>query len=508
MIETYPIVSMKSIKKVFPGVTANDGVDFSCTQGEIHALLGENGAGKSVLMKILAGIYKADGGEIQYDGRVVSFASPRQALDAGVGMVHQELRLVESLTVAENVVLGSDALGFLYNRKKIEEEVEKLSAMVGLSVEPGIPVWKLSVGEKQRVEILKVLHRGVKVLILDEPTVLLTPQEADQLFDHLKMLATKGCTVIFITHKLEEVMAVADRVTVLRQGRNVATLDKRETNKRDLAAMMMDKKIVVRVERNERCVPGTTILEVNDIQSSGDQQRSALKGISFSLACGEILGIAGVAGNGQRELADSLAGLRQVLSGEIYFKEKPITNFNPREILKAGISYIPEDRIGVGVVPNLSVGDNLILKDYFHSSFGSRLVLNRRYIDSYCDRLISSFAIKTPHRNVPAKLLSGGNIQRLILAREISRRPELIVAINPTRGLDIGAINSIHEMFFQQLADGTGIIVISEDLDELFDISNRIMVLYEGKSMGIFDADRNLIEDIGLAMAGADISRV
>jgi len=498
------LIDMRSITKSFPSVLANDKICFTCIKGEIHALLGENGAGKSVLMKVLSGIYKPDSGKILYEDKLVTFNSPRQALEYGIGMVHQELRLVETLTVAENIVLGSKMLGFIYNKKKIELEVEQLSSDVGLQVDPGVAVWRLSVGEKQRVEILKVLYREIKFLILDEPTMLLTPQETNQLFDHLKKLTSRGCTVVFITHKLEEVMKVADRVTVLRQGNNVSTRNVGDTNKRELAGLMMGRKMSFSESKFDKCQAGKVLLEISDIHATGDQKRSSLKGISFSLACGEILGVAGVAGNGQRELAESISGLRLVNSGNIYFQGKDITNLHPRRIIDAGISYIPEDRIGMGVVPDLSVADNLILKDYFYSRFGSRLILNKAAIDCHCDELIKGFLIKTPHRNIPAKLLSGGNIQRLILAREISRNPKLIVAVNPTRGLDIGAIEAIHKMFLKQISTGVGIIVISEDLDELFDISSRLIVLYEGKVLGTFDSDRKMIEDIGLAMGGVN----
>jgi len=497
------VVEMKSITKTFPGVVANHNVDFACYEGEVHALLGENGAGKSTLMKILSGLYKPDSGEIYVRGKAVTIFSPREAIHLGIGMVHQELRLVRSLSVAENIVLGSEGLPFLYSSEDKEEEIREFSLGIGLEVDPGVPVWQLSVGEQQRVEILKVLYRGVRLLVLDEPTALLTPHETHKLFEHLRRIAATGCGIAFITHKLEEVMEVADRITILRQGKTVATMPKEDITKHDLARLMIGRppesgSPTPRLDSS----PGETILELQDVNAIGDHKRPALSGVSFSLARGEILGVAGVAGNGQRELAEVLTGLRQAAGGQILFAGGQIKNRTPREILRLGVGYIPEDRMGMGVVPGLSVCENLILRDYDQEAFSGRVFIRQKSVAQTAKRLIKGFGIKTHDMNLPVRMLSGGNIQRVILAREISRKPRLLIAVNPTRGLDVGAAQAIHEMLLQQKSAGSAILLISEDLDELFELSDRIAVMYKGGIRGIFRAERGFIDEIGLMMGG------
>lgn len=495
------VVEMRSITKTFPGVVANDNVDFTCIEGEVHALLGENGAGKSTLMKILSGLYKPDSGEVYVRGKPVTISSPREAIHLGIGMVHQELRLVRSLSVTENIVLGSEGLPFLYSSDDKQEEVREFSLGIGLEVDPGVPVWQLSVGEQQRVEILKVLYRGIKLLVLDEPTALLTPQETHKLFEYLRRIAATGCGIAFITHKLEEVMEVADRITILRQGETVATMPKKNTTKHHLVRLMIGQPPESESPRLDSS-PGETILELQDVNAIGDHKRLALSGVSFSLARGEILGVAGVAGNGQRELAEVLTGLRQATGGQILFAGGQITNRTPREILRLGVGYIPEDRMGMGVVPGLSVCENLILRDYDREAFSGRVFIRQKSVVQAAKRLIKGFGIKTHDMNLPVRMLSGGNIQRVILAREISRQPRLLIAVNPTRGLDVGAAQAIHEMLLQQKSAGTAMLLISEDLDELFELSDRIAVMYKGGICGIFGAERHLIDEIGLMMGG------
>jgi ABC-type uncharacterized transport system ATPase subunit len=500
-----PLVEMKSIRKNFPGVVANDGVHFACAAGEVHALLGENGAGKSTLMKILSGLYKPDGGEILIHGHPVTISSPWDAIRHGIGMVHQELRLVKRLSVTDNIVLGSEDLGFLYSTSEQERNISRFSAGIGLEVDPKAPVWQLSVGEQQRVEILKVLYRGVKVIVLDEPTSLLTPHETRKLFEYLRAIASMGHGIAFVTHKLEEVMEVADRITVLRHGRTVATVAKDETNTQDLARLMIG-----RIPDSDSAPggspPGGTVLDVQRVSALGDSRLPAVNSVSFSLSTGEILGVAGVAGNGQRELAETLVGLRKPSAGGVFLNGEPITHLSAREILRRGVSYIPEDRLGVGVVSGLSVSDNLILRDYRQPEFSGKMFINKQQVERNAAALIQEYNIKTPDASAPVSLLSGGNIQKVILAREISRNPRVLVALNPVRGLDIGATEAIHRTLLRQKLAGSAILLISEDLDELFSLSDRIAVIYKGSIRKIVNADRSLVGEIGLLMGGASPS--
>lgn len=497
-----PVVEMRKISKRFPGVLANDAVDFACYAGEVHALLGENGAGKSTLMKMLSGLYRPDAGEIIVGNRAVDIASPKEALSLGIGMVHQELRLVQRITVAENITMGSAGFGFFYSKENKAQEVERFAQEIGLEVDPRRPVWQLSVGEQQRVEVLKVLYRGVKLLVLDEPTALLTPQEAGNLFEYLRKIARTGCAIALVTHKLDEVMQVADRITIMSQGKTVATMPRTGVSTQDLVRLMVGELAPSDFAAGE-VSPGDIIIEMRDVHALGDHKRPALRGVSISIACGEILGLAGVAGNGQRELAETIAGLRSVTRGEIFLAGERIDGLSPREILKRGVGYIPEDRVGVGVVPEMSVADNLILKDYDLDEFSGRYFIKQKQLVHNAQRLVEDYNIKAYDVNMPVRMLSGGNIQRVILAREISRRPRLLVAFNPTRGLDIGAADGIHRLLDQQRDAGRGILLISEDLDELFKLSDRLAVIFKGQIKGVVAPDRGLIQDIGLMMGGA-----
>jgi len=498
-------VQMKGITKSFPGVFANDHVDFDVKHGEIHALLGENGAGKTTLMNILYGLYQPDEGEIYIDGEKVTINSPKDAIKLGIGMVHQLFRLIPSFTVTENIVLG------LHSSKRprldldvAEKKINELSKKYGLKVDPSAKVWQISVGEQQRVEIIKALYRGAKVLILDEPTSVLTPQEVKELTMILTKMAKDGLAVIpFVTHKLREVMAITDRVTVMRRGKVIATLETRNTNERDLASKMVGRTVFLETEKVE-VTSHRPVLEVNDLRAINDKGLPALDGVSFSIAEGEVLGIAGVAGNGQTELAEVITGLRKATGGRILINGKDITNMPTRQIMEAGIGHAPEKRTEMGLVGDLSVRENLILTNYNDRSLATRYVLDRASIDRHVDKLIAEFGIMTPGKEAPVKLLSGGNLQRLILAREVTRKNlSVLVVVDPTRGLDIGATEFIRNSLVSLKKKGVAILLISGDLDEIFSLSDRIAVIFKGSIMGILAANEAKIDEIGLMMAGA-----
>ena len=496
-----PAVQMRGITKRFPGVLANDHVDLEVYPGEVMALLGENGAGKSTLMNILSGLYRPDEGEIIIHGWPVHLRSPRDAIAHGIGMVHQHFMLVETLTVAENVILGLDTVGWVPRMEEVHREIEALSERYSLRVDPAAYIWQLSVGEQQRVEILKLLYRGADILILDEPTAVLTPQESAELSKTLRRMADEGKAVIFITHKLDEVMAFADRVTVLRAGKVVATLPITQTNKAELARLMVGREVLFRLEKRV-CRPGEIALEVEGLQALNDKGLPALRGISFQICAGEILGIAGVAGNGQRELAEVITGLRRATSGSVRVYGQDITNRSPREVIEAGVGYIPGDRVGVGLVPNLSVADNLAMKAYRQPPLARGPLLDRGALRDFARRLIEVFHIVTPDHRTPARLLSGGNQQRVVLAREITASKGVLVAVYPTRGLDVGATESVRKALLEERDKGAAILLISEDLDELMQLSDRIAVLYEGEVMGVVVPEETTPEALGLMMAG------
>ncbi len=496
-----PAVRMIGIVKRFPGVVANDHVDFEALPGEVHSLLGENGAGKSTLMNILSGLYTPDEGEIYLFGRPVVLRSPRDAITHGIGMVHQHFMLVEMHTVAENMVLGLNKPRFILNLREIEREVEQLSAQYGLHVDPRARIWQLSVGEQQRVEILKMLYRGARILILDEPTAVLTPQEVDDLFATLRKMTTEGKTIIFISHKLEEVMAISDRITVLRGGKVVATVRKAETSPAELAKMMVGREVLFRVEKEER-EPGEVVLEVSGLCANNDKGLPALKNVSFTIREGEILGVAGVAGNGQRELAEVLTGLRKATAGTVTVLECDVTNCSPRKIIGEKVGHVPEDRLGMGLVPNLPVSDNVIMKTYKERPISAGPFLNGGAIGRFARRLVEQFNIATPSVQTPVRLLSGGNLQKTLLAREISISPRLMIAMHPTRGLDVGATEAVRRLLLEQRKQGAALLLISEDLDELLELADRILVLYEGEVQGIVPAKDADVGAIGLMMAG------
>jgi len=499
---------MQGIVKRFPGVLANDHVDFDVCSGEVHALLGENGAGKSTLMRQLYGLYKPDEGQILVNGEEKHFNSPLDAINAGIGMIHQHFMLVPNLTVVENIALGlKSSRGPVLDLDRVEKRVQDLSDQYGLKVDTRAYVWQLAVGEQQRVEILKMLYRGAKILILDEPTAVLTPQEVDELFATLRQMTAEGKTIIFISHKLEEVMAISDRITVLRGGKFVATVRKEETSARELAKMMVGREVLLRVEKEERD-PGEVVLDVAGLSADNDKGLHALKDVSFSIRAGEILGVAGVAGNGQRELAEAITGLRKTTAGSVTVLECDVTNCSPRKIIGEKVGHIPEDRLGVGLVPNLPVSDNVIMKSYKKRPISSGPFLNRSAIASFASKLTERFRIATPSVQTPVRLLSGGNLQKTLLAREISISPRLMVAMHPTRGLDIGATEAVQKLLLEQRGEGAALLLISEDLEEILELSDRVMVLYEGEVQGIVDARNADVESIGLMMAGVKPAHV
>jgi simple sugar transport system ATP-binding protein len=497
-------VHMSGVVKRFPGVVANDGVNFDVRKGEVHALLGENGAGKSTLSNILTGLYRPDEGMIEIDGLPASFSSPKSALDAGIGMVHQHFRLVQPFTVAENVVLGNPETPFTIDSVSINEKVARLAERFDMAVDPAARIWQLSVGEQQRVEILKVLHRGARVLILDEPTAVLTPIEAEALFRTLRAMTAEGRTVIFISHKLDEVMSVSDRITVLRGGRTVGTVETRSTSTRELASMMVGRSVEFsRAVRHNPGDPQDTVLSLTGVSSNDDRGRLALDDVSITVGRGEIVGVAGVAGNGQRELAEVITGMRPATTGTVTVDGKVLPNGRPRKAIEGGLAHVPEDRLHTGLAAGLSVEDNMALKTY-RTSLMSRLgMLRRKSISEKALELVTRYDVKTPDTATPVRLLSGGNVQKVLLSREFSTDPVALVAASPTRGLDVGAIETVRNRIVEAADAGVGILLISEDLEEIMSLAERIIVMYEGRLVADMPAAGASRERIGLLMGGA-----
>lgn len=496
---------MRGIVKRFPGVLANDRIDFDVHAGEIHALLGENGAGKSTLMKVLYGLYRPDEGNILLNGETAPIESPMDAIRQGIGMIHQHFMLVPTLSVAENVALGlASSRGPLLDLDVVTERLHNLSSAYGLRVDPTALVWQLAVGEQQRVEILKALYRGADLLILDEPTAVLTPQEVNDLFNTLRRMANEGHTLIFISHKLHEVLSISDRVTVLRDGRVVKTLPTAETSRDELARLMVGRDVLMCVDRPPVEL-GQVRLSLEGVSADGDRGVPALRDVSLKVVAGEILGIAGVSGNGQRELAQVAAGLRPVTQGRVVIDGEDVTGWPPSRLLKHGLSYVPEERMRDGAIREFTVAENLILRGHDERPYASGIFMNFGKIASGSDDLIRGFDIKTPSRDTPLRSLSGGNIQKTIMARELSRQPSVLVAAQPTRGVDIGATEYIHQLLIAQRAKGTATILISEDLDEIQNLSDRIAVMYEGRIMGVVKCGDATVEQLGLMMAGVHV---
>ncbi|MHC1720572.1 MAG: ABC transporter ATP-binding protein [Clostridiaceae bacterium] len=497
-----PYVSMESIKKVFGKVIANNNVNLTVKGGEIHALLGENGAGKSTLMNMLSGVYTPDEGVISIHGRNVSFSSPKDAIESGVGMIYQHFKLVDNMSAVENIMLGQKHAVFL-KRNSIKKIVAEICQKYGLELEMDKKVYDMSVGEKQTLEILKVLYRGADILILDEPTTVFTPQEAKKLFKIMNRMKENGCAVIFITHKMDEVMEISDRITVLRKGETVATINKIDTTPEKLAELMVGHSVDLSIKRSEKA-GSRNILEVKDLAVLNEENMEILSDISFSLENGEILGVAGIANSGQRELCEAIAGIYPIKSGNVILDGEDITGKNPRDIIKKGISmsFVPEDRLGMGLVGSMDMVDNLLLKNY-HNQEG--LLLDKKDTITKAKEIKEKLKIQTPDIFYPIKNLSGGNIQKILLGRELDSSPHVLIMAYPARGLDINTCYTIYDLMNTQKENGVGVLFIGEDLDVLIQLSDRIMVMYNGKISGIVDAKNITKEKLGLLMVGKSI---
>ncbi len=497
------VIEAKDITKQFPGVLANDHVDFDLHTGEIHALLGENGAGKTTLMNVLYGLYKPDSGQISVNGKPIVIRSPKDSIQAGIGMVHQHFMLIPVFNVAENIMLGDETVRYgKLDEKTVAKRVLELSHQYGLEVDPAALVGQLPVGVQQRVEIVKALYRNAQILILDEPTAVLTPQEADDLFIIMRELTKRGVSIIFITHKLKEVLAVADRITVMRAGKVVGTVKPQETSEKKLAAMMVGREVILKVEKG-KAKPGAEVLKVEGLKAHDKRGLETVGGVSFHVRAGEVLGIAGVQGNGQTELVEALTGLRPMAGGKMWFSGKDMTDKPPRPITETGMAHIPEDRQRHGLVLAYTVADNMVLNTYYQPPFGVRGVLQPAAIDANARKLIQDYDVRTPSPYVPVKKLSGGNQQKVIVARELSHPVKLLVANQPTRGLDVGSIEYIHKEIVIMRDRGVAVLLVSAELDEIMALSDRIAVMYRGQIVATVDAAKVTREQLGLWMAGA-----
>ncbi|MEW6308262.1 MAG: ABC transporter ATP-binding protein [Bacillota bacterium] len=498
-----PAVELRGISKAFPGVVANAGIDFTVLKGEIHTLLGENGAGKSTLMNILYGLYSPDAGDILIDGRRVELKSPSDAIANRIGMIHQHFMLVPPLTVCENVALGmKDQSPVNLNLMRVERGIRELSAKYGLNVDPRAKVWQLSVGAQQRVEIIKALYRGADVLIMDEPTAVLTPQEVEELFVVLKELARQGCAIIFISHKLWEVLRISDRITVLRNGRKVSTVATADATKDALARMMVGREVLLQYDRPP-AAPNRVILDIRDLEAADDKGLPALRGLSLQVRAGEVVGLAGVDGNGQRELAETIVGLRRSTAGRISLEGKDVTGLRPRDFVRLGVAHIPEDRHRTGLILDFCVADNMVLNTFDSPPFTARGFIRPEQIRAFAERLVAEFDVRCPSVATESRNLSGGNQQKVVLAREIVRRPRLLIAAQPTRGLDVGATEYVQKRLIAAREAGGAVLLISTDLDEILAVSDRVVVIYEGRVMGEFVPGEADFAEIGLMMAGS-----
>ena len=500
-----PLLEARDIVKIYPnGVAANRGISLDIRRGEIYAIVGENGAGKSTLMKILYGLEVPTSGRVFLRGQPVDITSPQKAIDLGIGMVHQNFMLVDSFTVAENIDLGRERMnGLVLDQQKAIRDTRALSATYGLEVDPTARVELIPVGMRQRVEILKALYRGAEILILDEPTAVLTPKETQDLFTAIRNLVNEGKTVIFITHKLREVLEISDRVMVMRDGQQVGTVETRSTSIPELAQMMVGREVFMQVEK-PTVQPGPPVLKVRDLLCANDAGRALVNHVSFDVYEGEIFGIAGVEGNGQTELVEALTGLRRATAGQVEVNGQSILGRSTRAMREAGIAHIPEDRLTNGLARESSIADNLIVDRYYRPPFGLRGFLSTGMIRQNATDLIRRFSIRAPDGDLPVNSLSGGNMQKVVVAREFSSDPHLLIAAQPTRGVDIGAIEFIHQQLVNKRTEGLAILLISADLQEVMKLADRIMVMYNGEIVGIFDNTPELTEEtLGLYMLGA-----
>jgi ABC-type uncharacterized transport system ATPase subunit len=501
------LIELKNINKTFPNVKAIDNGKFDLYKGEIHSLIGENGAGKSTLMKVLYGVYEPDSGTMNIKGKTYNSLNPKQAIELGIGMVHQEFMLVKDLTVLENIILGFEPKKSM-NRidfAAAREMIDKYVKTYNMEIQPNKKVKDISVGEAQRVEIIKTLYRGAEILILDEPTAVLTPQETVKLFEILNSLKNDGKSIVFISHKLNEVMEISDRITVMRHGNYINTVNKADTSIPELAKMMVGREVFLNIKRKP-CQKGNVILSVKDIYVPGERELSKIKGISFDLHKGEILGIAGVDGNGQSELIEAITGLREVEKGEILFNNESVTNLPPLKVRQAGISHIPEDRNLRGLNRKLSIKENLIGNVYYKKPFAKWIMIDDKETRKFADKLVKDFDIRPANSEVFAENLSGGNAQKVVVAREVSMNSELLIASQPTRGVDIGSIESIRAAINNAKENGTAVLLVSADLQEILSLSDRIAVMYEGKITGIIDSEKATEENLGLLMTGGKIN--
>jgi general nucleoside transport system ATP-binding protein len=499
-----PILRLQNITKRFPGVLANDHICLEIEKGEIHALLGENGAGKTTLMNILYGLCQPQEGEVYFDGQLVKISSSLEAIQLGIGMVHQHFMLIPVFTVAENVILGQKlSQGVILKTDEAAKRIEELSKAYSIDVDPSAYIWQIPVGTQQRVEILKALYRNAKLLILDEPTAVLTPEETEALFIILRLLAEQGTSIIFISHKLNEVMSISNRVTVLRNGRVIDTVLTKDTSPRELARMMVGREVVLRVEREESQTLGEAKLNVTNLEALNDKGLTALKKISFQVNAGEILGIAGVDGNGQKELAEVLTGLRKPTGGKIIVDETNLSNAEPADFIQAGIAFIPQDRKKTGSIGDSSIAENAILRSQSAPPFANFGFMKWKNINQYADDLIHTFDVRTPSSRVLAKSLSGGNLQKLIIGREITRAHKILIAMQPVRGLDVAATEFVYNTLLDERRNGSAILLISTELDEILSLTDRILIIYEGNFVGEMCTDEADIHKMSLLMAGA-----
>lgn len=502
------VIEMLNIRKEFPGVVANDDITIQVKPGEIHALLGENGAGKSTLMNILFGLYEPDRGDIRVNGEKVNITNPNVATDLGIGMVHQHFMLVDTLSVTENIILGIEptSIGRI-NLKQAEKEVQALSDTYGLRVDPTAKIGDISVGMQQRVEILKTLYRGANVLIFDEPSAVLTPQEINELMEIMNSLIKEGKSIILITHKLKEIIQVCDRCTVIRRGKGVGTVNVSETNVNELASLMVGREVLFTTEKDP-AQPKETVLQVKDLVVQDSRKVDIVKGLNLNIRAGEIVGIAGVDGNGQTELIEAITGLRDVTKGRITLNGKDITNLTPRKVTESGIGHIPQDRQRFGLVLDYTVADNIVLQTYYQQPYSKHLLLNFHEIDQKANEIIKEYDVRPPRAQTLARSLSGGNQQKVIIGREIDRSPHLLIAAQPTRGLDVGAVEFIHKKLIEERDKGRAVLLMSFELDEIMNVSDRIAVMFDGTISAIVDPNETDEQELGLLMAGSDSERL
>jgi ABC-type uncharacterized transport system ATPase subunit len=498
------VIEMINIRKEFGGFVANDNITLQLKKGEIHALLGENGAGKSTLMNVLFGLYQPEQGEIRVKGKPVHITNPNIANDLGIGMVHQHFMLVDKFTVTENIILGKEiTTRGRINLKKAEKEVRDISERYGLAVDPEAKISEITVGMQQRVEILKTLYRGAEILIFDEPTAVLTPQEIKELIQIMKTLIKEGKSIILITHKLKEIMEVADRCTVIRKGKGIGTVNVSETNANELASLMVGREVIFKTEKKP-ATPKQVVFEVNDLVVKDARDVTVVNGLDLTVRAGEIVGIAGVDGNGQTEFIEAITGLRKSEKGSIKVNGKELRGFSSRKITEAGVAHIPQDRHKHGLVLNYPIAENMVLQTYYKQPFSKSGILNFKEIYKKARQLITEFDVRTPSENALARALSGGNQQKAIIGREFDRNPDLLIAAQPTRGLDVGAIEFIHHRLIEQRDHGKAVLLVSFELDEIMNISDRIAVIYEGKIVAVVDPRETTEQELGLLMAGSN----